>query len=498
MVSERTRVAGIFFVAVIAVVATWFAFRNVASANFTGDDWLFLAVLRHIDSPLDIFTSNIGGAYFYRPVALFGFWLSESAFGTNAAAHYAINVALHGWVAFEIYSFAFLLTHDRQRAAWTVVLFLVFPATAATPLWISDRFDLIATAAMLCSLRQLGAWTSTPASTDNRLWAALAMSIIAFGSKETAFALAPASVLVLLLQTARPLRKRVIAACLIAVVATLSLLGRVLALGGLKGTEGLATNASAVADGAALWFERLPTALQTYNGHYGIIVLAIMLAIVGWHWRHERLRPETLVAVRLIAALAVMALGVIIVQSPITALILPRDGESIATGTMRLYYAPLAIAFIILATVPPRFELTSLWRVARTMVLLATTISFAIGSEKQSKNWATHTSDEQQRTVPALAAYAERARIAQHARPCIVRLPESIATLLDLDPRFKANLDRADPRVNCVLLTNPPQIQTITRHAICNAASVAPARSAPASPAPMQRSGTCTYFFLTE
>ncbi len=495
MVSERTRVAGIFF---IAIIATWFAFRNVASANFTGDDWLFLAVLRHIDTPLDIFTSNIGGAYFYRPVALFGFWLSESAFGTNAAAHYTINVALHGWVAFEVYAFALLLTHDRQRAAWTAVLFLVFPATAATPLWISDRFDLIATAAMLCSIRQLGAWTAAPTSADNRLWASLDMLLVALGSKEIAFALVPASMLVLLLQTARPLRKRVIAACLIAVVATLSLLVRVLALGGLKGTEGLATNVSAVTSGAVLWFERLPTALQTYNGHYGIIFLASMLIIVGWHWRYERSRPETLVAVGLISALAVMALGVIIVQSPITALILPRDSESIATGTMRLYYAPLAISFIVLATVPPRFELTRFWRMTTTMVLLATTISFAIGGEKQSRNWATHTSNEQQRTAPALAAYAERARLAQDTHPCIVRLPDSVAIQPDLDPRFKANLNRSDPRVNCVLLTNPPQIQTITRHANCNARSVAPARCAPASPAPMQRSGTCTYFFLTE
>ena len=67
----------------------------------------------------------------------------------------------------------------------------------------------------------------------------------------------------------------------------------------------------------------------------------------------------------------------------------------------------------------------------------------------------------------------------------------------DLDLRFKAGLAASDPRMNCALLTEPPQVQTLTRLADCRAPAMLPARSSVATLEPMRRSGTCTYFFLT-
>ena len=83
---------------VVSMTAMLAMFSSLKVAGFTGDDWHYLALLRHIDSPVDIFTTNIGLSYFYRPITLFVFWLSGSAFGINPIPHYGLNIALHVWV----------------------------------------------------------------------------------------------------------------------------------------------------------------------------------------------------------------------------------------------------------------------------------------------------------------------------------------------------------------------------------------------------------------
>ena len=494
--------------AIVAVIATWFTFRHlfVSHAAFTGDDWHYFALLRHLDSPLDVFSLNIGGAYFYRPVALLFFWLSEAIFGINAAAHYGINIALHGWVAFEVAAFAAMLTRQREMSGWVATLFLVLPATAATPLWISDRFDLIATAAMLGSVRLMAQWTQSSAASRGNRWGSVALALIAFGSKETAFALVPAVLLLLTWGSPRPLRTRFMTGGVILVITALALCSRLLVLGGLNGGAGSAVAASALLDGTWLWFVRLPVAVQTHGGLLALGTLAVgtvALAAARLLAREPFTVEPAATPSRLllpVAALLLLMVGVVIAQAPIALTALAGHVDALPTVSLRFYYAPLAASFILIAAAaaPLARDLKPVWLWLMRGAATVAVMMCAYGSAAQSRMWAANTATQARQAASLLADYSVAALRAQNERPCLVRLPMVNAALTDIDLRFKAGLGRSDPRLNCALLTSPPQTQTITRLADCGRDGLAPAHSTVPELSPLRRAGTCTHFFLGE
>ncbi len=513
--TERARLTGISLVALLAV---GIAFRNLAGASFTGDDWHFLALLRHIDSPWDIFTSNIAASYFHRPVALSLFWLTVDMLGTNAMTHYAVNLALHGWVAIEVCAFATLLSANRRTSMWIAAVFLVYPATAATPLWISDRFDLLATALMLCSLRFMAQFLLQTAARRGRWLLSITAATLALGSKEIAFALIPSLLLLLTLCKKKPARQRLMLAGTILLVAALMLLNRRFALGQWAGhtTDGI--KVATVVGGVALWLVRLPEVLQT---HGGLKALAVVAAGGLLGWLVTRFAPKrTFVAapnaphtVLILLALALLAAGVIASQSPVVVDVLSAKNVSLVTVSLRFFYAPLAIAFIVLAVALASIDANI---TARVMVhnastfwpqqiylwlwqfsLLSAVLVGASGSAQQTHLWADHTRSEKSQAAAALDEYARAANSQMGNRPCLVTLQATASALTDLDLRFKANLPTSDPRINCSLLTQPPQVQTLTRIDDCRAHTMLPASSSVVALEPLRRSGTCTYFFLT-
>lgn len=491
---ERVR---LLVIGVFALAATLFTFRDLIGASFTGDDWHYLALFRYIDSPADIFTSNIAATYLYRPVALFVFWLSERAFGIQPTAHYGLNIALHIWVALEVFFLSKATTQRSTLSAWTAAFFLVFPATAATPLWISDRFDLIATAAVLCSLRCMLQWASSAASTQTYLWASALAALIALGSKEVAFALAPSLLLLLALLSERSRSNRLLAAGLMAATVTAALLFRLLALGGWKGDESLSLNFATVASGIQLWVTKFPIAVQTHNGH---LALTTVVAVVMLAYFFRRDRPLISVdrqRMKILAILFSLLVGVVVVQSPIAAVALKFSRSPLDTASLRFYYAALAVAFVSAAVLIGAFLRQHNRFTGVTQCIAALALAWcALQSSAQSNAWATATRIEQDRSSSALLEYFKRSTDALQARPCIVRLPAEMAGGVDLDLRFKASLPYADPRVDCAVITDPPQAQTITRLSTCNAEKFLPARSTVPALQPLVRSGTCTFFFL--
>ena len=485
-------------IAIVAVIATIVVFANLVRADFAGDDWHYLALLRHIDSPVDIFSSNIAGAYFYRPIALFLFWFSEAIFGINPAAHYGINIALHGWVAFEVFALATTISHARVASAWAGTLFLLLPASSGTALWVSDRFDLLAAAAMLCSLRLMIAWTRALTSQRGVLLASLAMALLAIGSKETAFALIPALLFVLLGSDTRGRGSRLFTAGAVMLIAALAVYCRVAALNGWKGDESLPVTATVIVSGTAIWLANLALALQTHHGHVALMALALVALAAALCARGGRSARSPLPSVNSLAALLILLAGVVLAQSPVALTALPRHGDELPTVSLRFFYTPLARFAIMGATCFSRLTFKNAWLLwaLRLSVVSAVAIS-TFGSAKQSAIWAKNTSTEAQLAALPLAEYALLAKQKQMRNPCLVRLP-SAPPLPDLDLRFKASLATSDARINCALITQPAQAQTITRFANCQSAGVLPARSTIAGLEPWVRSGTCTYFFLSE
>lgn len=494
-VSERIQISGIAFVVAVAIFV---AFGELSQAQFTSDDWHYFALLRHIDSPVDLFTSNIAGAYFYRPNALFLFWLSATTFGVDPVAHYSINVALHAWVALEVFALATLVTKSRLVSAWAGVFFLLLPATSATALWVSDRFDLLATAAMLCSLRLMIEWTKSGTPRHGVLLGALTMALLAIGSKETAFALFPALLLTLFVHGSRSNRSRLLAGAAVILLGLIAISSRVAALNGWTGTESLSLNASVIGAGSSVWLANLPFALQTHNSHLPLVGLGLVAFASLLSSCYRSSAGQRIGVASHIAILLILLLGTIAAQSPIALTALPQAGAEVPTVSLRFFYTPLAVLFIIAVGLfshfPPKGVLL-VWALRICVVLALVTAT--LGSALQSRTWTKNTIAETQLAAPPIAEYASMAKQIQDESPCLVRLP-SAARLTDLDLRFKASLATSDRRMNCALLTQPPQAQTITRIRNCQGESLLPARSTIASVKPWPRSGTCTFFFLVE
>lgn len=485
----------------VAVVAILIAFGLSAGAQFTGDDWHFLVLLRNIDSPWDALTSNVGGSYYYRPFVLVLFWLTTVAFGVDPLPHYVLNVALHCWVAFEVFAFVRGLTNKHACAAWAGLLFLVLPLTAATPLWISDRFDLVATGAMLLSLRLMTRWAAASDANHWPLYGAAVAGLLAYGSKETAFALLPAQLMLIALFRARAMAARRMAAVAVALSCGAALACRYFALDGWTGRVSPPMNFDTMFSGVTRWFQSLPTALQTHDGGIVLCVLGT-LAICSFMFRQRVYRisaPTTLPTVNILTTLLIAVLGAVAAQSSVAAIILPHDGAPLATATLRLFYTPSAFAFIGVGVFVSRIGFLGIYRHLASAVGLSAVLFCAAGSAAQTHSWVAASLLQAIQALPAVREYAQKASEAlASSAPCTVHLSAQSTPHTDIDLRFKATLSPTDPRLNCVVVTVPPQVNQITRISECAMSSVAPLRSAITDLQPMVRSGTCTFFFLID
>jgi hypothetical protein len=152
-------------------------------AGFVSDDWLYLAVGRHLENPGVPFASGLLHEYFYRPATVAAWWFAERAFGLWAPGHYALSLGVHG-------AGAVLLGLLVRRAAPTIgrlpplaasVLFAAMPASLGTAAWLSNRNELIAVAAGLAVLVLLAG----DASRRRSAMAAALLLALALAGKET-------------------------------------------------------------------------------------------------------------------------------------------------------------------------------------------------------------------------------------------------------------------------------------------------------------------------
>jgi hypothetical protein len=161
-------------------------------AYFAQDDFTLLALARLLHEPLLAFNhDHFPGSLFFRPLGIFVWWLTTALFDNAPRGHYAVNLALHLGCALSLYA---LLQRLRRNAPlnvlWTAV-YAVHPLTIGTALWLSDRFDLIATAFLLLAVNFAVRYRREPRAAD--LFAVVACVLVAFAGKETAIVGALAS-----------------------------------------------------------------------------------------------------------------------------------------------------------------------------------------------------------------------------------------------------------------------------------------------------------------
>lgn len=148
--------------------------------EFAADDFLILDHLRKLDG------FRHASAYFevnfyayYRPLVFLSFALDWTTWGLNAAGFHLTNVVLHAVNTMLVYALA-RRVGDARVACVAALLFTLHPANQEAVLWVSGRFDLLATAWILGSLVLLWSPRGWP------YWIGVACFGLALLSKESA------------------------------------------------------------------------------------------------------------------------------------------------------------------------------------------------------------------------------------------------------------------------------------------------------------------------
>lgn len=330
-------------------------------ASATGDDFLFIALGRHIDNPLVLLTQDSVGTYFFRPVVMLLWWITTALFDDNAPAQYAFNIGVHVVNGMLIQLLLRRLRIGAVPAALAALAFIAHPTAFSAAAWLSVRFDLCALAFGLAALIAAERYLEAPSAA--RLGAAAAALLASLLSKEIGFAIAAiAMVAAAWPDPARhgaPVRERrillaTLAGCTIAVLALRWVVLRHAAEAVYLRDGLLAT----LWGGFSSWAAALPGFLVVRQGNLAGIAawgasLFLLLAFA--------LAPRTRIALdRGLVRCGALGLGLMAVaaaaQAPVAnaSTIAPyvRDQFEFLTLTVsRLYYVPLAGFAIFCAAV---------------------------------------------------------------------------------------------------------------------------------------------------
>jgi len=169
----------------LAALLAVFCYAPALRAYFVQDDFVLLAIARQLHQPLLLFYhDHFPGSLYFRPLGLLTWWLSAALFDNAPRGHYAMNLVLHLGTVAALYTLLQRLRRDAPlNAVWSAA-YAVNPLAIGTSLWLSDRFDLIATAFSLLALSAAIVYAQRPAVP--RLLAVLTWILLAFMAKEIA------------------------------------------------------------------------------------------------------------------------------------------------------------------------------------------------------------------------------------------------------------------------------------------------------------------------
>jgi hypothetical protein len=157
------------------------------NSYFYSDDFFFLAVSRYIHNPLYFLADHFPGSLYYRPSGQLFWWLTYQLFGINHYLHNITNLVLHVLVATLFYRLLRFFNNPPGVSLVVAALFLTHPTTIATALWLSNRFDLLAT--LFCLISLLGTLHYLQKPHYQYLCLSLLGALLAITSKELAYLL---------------------------------------------------------------------------------------------------------------------------------------------------------------------------------------------------------------------------------------------------------------------------------------------------------------------
>jgi len=471
--------AAAFAVAGLAAVAFWPAF----SAHFIGDDWGYLALARHIDSPLSFYTYDHSASYFYRPNTMVLWWASVATLALDATAQYALNFALHVGNALLLGVIVFQLSGRRGIAIAAATVFAVHPVGIGASLWLSDRFDLLATlgvlGAIICLERAI-------AGRGGR-FALLACATLAAGAKETAIVLPLAVLLRLLAERNLAWSWRLTTLIVVAAPFGLFLGVRAHLINDVSLTLDETDLLAAAGTGIGAWLARTPevfvgTRWKTIDAALlglGTLwaILAVARGIAGQGLRPARESPEPFAdnaakdSARRIAALAALGLGCVIgpalVQWPVTKGVLVDPQALVNPANLRFYYLALAGLCMLFAAAFMGMR-NRRARVAAALAAALACIGWIPAARVHAHYWTEVSNGPDHRVEAAAGRLAATLSVAPRCRIYLLPadLPSGFARFADAV--VKAQVPRDSPLLACAVTTALSPWYTITREQPCS------------------------------
>lgn len=436
-------------------------------AGFQAEDFSWLALARHLDTPLAPFYENVALAYFYRPIGLMFWELCTWLGNTDPWMHNLLDLLLHGTNAVLVGSLAARLTRNRGIGIVAGVLFACLPATSATALWTSDRFDPVC---LFFGLLALHAFDRALAgSRAFGFWAAASLALC-LAAKEVGFAVTAAMLVLLGWQwRATPgWRWGLLAVVAVPVIVVLTMHTTTVPSFGIS--LGGETSLSALLSGVGYWWLRFPAAAFGFRpvgaGICILLVLAALLVFVGVMRAIRQGIDET---IRLACAGATLLVVPAFLQWPVTKLALSDVAGLGLTINLRFYYLAFAgCALLWSAGIAGLRGTRSQW------LLLAVSLPLAaqgfVLAHRIARDWA----NETRAPTAAYLAMGKALGSRSFEPGCRIVLQAS-----EFRPEFvyyadvvvKATVPRGSSVLDCAVFAGVTPFQTIVNASMCDEAA---------------------------
>ncbi|HYC37455.1 MAG TPA: hypothetical protein VEC19_13600 [Usitatibacter sp.] len=508
-----SRRAFVLFAVALSIACALLAYSLRLAAAYQ-DDFTYLALARHLESPWPLLLQDSVGSYFFRPVVMLGWWLTDSVAEGSIAAHSAIGIAVHGLNAVLLHCLLRRHRIEAGVAGMVAIGFLVHPAAAATSFWLSARFDLFTATFGLLALIALDRHLQQPSW--RALFAAALAMLASLLSKEIGFAFAVLAIgCALWSETtthSASARQRWLAAASMAGAAAIALAMRSVALRPLPSSDGLwAVLLQLLGGGMASWLQSLPAFLVVPQGRLASVLawattLAVLASLMAFTAPRRQLAREPMR--RLLAiGLALMLLAAA-AQSPTTA-DAPIFHFSLGTFnpggvvSARFYYVPLLGFAFVLAALAQTLAATSRARPARLAFvgLAALAIAGMLASSRGiARDWARFTVARSEVFArPAIEAVSALRQVEPGCKVYLLGTPPEADLLRDMiDTGVKRALPRGHPALACfVQAEHAPWYHLLERRALPPDAhrplEVIEAGGRPYPPLPV---GNLVYYFV--
>jgi hypothetical protein len=430
------------------------------------DDYVYIAVARHLDSPWVLLTQDSVGSYFFRPLAMLFWWASAALFGESAPAHHALGMAVHVANGLLLHGLLRRLGASAAVAALVALGFIAHPASISTASWLSDRFDLLATCFGLAALLAIERHLERPTLTC--LVAAAAALLASILCKEIGFAIAAAGLVAIAWTdsrrhaASRAWRWALAGAIAVTVLAALAM--RTLALRPVPDTEGLlGILLGMLATGTGKWSLALPAFLFVEAGRLlslvAWVLTAAMLVVLAALPRSRAALAGGGLARMAVLGLALMLLGAA-VQAPTlsNAPLLTFSRESFSPGavvTARFYYLPLA-GFALLVAALAEAAMRSQRPRAATWILVALTVCTLVGflatSRAITRQWAHFTAERNVHAQAAIETVTALTRLQPGCKIYLLDTPAGADLFRDMaDTAVKKSLPRDHSALACFI-----------------------------------------------